>query len=83
MSAERGDESGRDRRVVRYDLATNGGNSGGPVMNDKGEIIAVHAMGIKQESNGMAAQGLNFGIDILQVRPILESTSVDIDYGGK
>ena len=52
-------------------------------MNYKGEIIAVHAMGIKQESNGMAAQGLNFGIDILQVRPILESPSVDVDYGGK
>lgn len=83
ISAYRDDESGRNRQLVQYDLATNGGNSGGPVMNDKGEIIAVHAMGIKQESNGMAAQGLNFGIDILQVRPILESQSVDVDYGGK
>ena len=45
--------------------------------------MGIKQMGIKQESNGMAAQGLNFGIDILQVRPILESPSVDVDYGGK
>ena len=83
ISAYRDDDEVQGRKLVQYDLATNGGNSGGPVMNDKGEIIAVHAMGMKSEMNGTAAQGLNFGIDILQVRPILDSPSVDVDYGGK
>lgn len=75
ISAYRVDENGR--KLVQYDLATNPGNSGGPVMNSKGEIIAVHAMGSTD------AEGLNFGIDILQVREILDSPGVDVDYGGK
>lgn len=83
ISAYRDDDAVQGRKLVQYDLATNGGNSGGPVMNDRGEIIAVHVMGMKTETTGTAAQGLNFGIDILQVRPILESPSVDVDYGGK
>lgn len=82
ISAYREEESGR--MLVQYDLATNGGNSGGPVMNSKGQIIAVHALGQKSQSNGAAAQGLNFGIDILQVRELaLDSPGMNINYGGK
>lgn len=77
ISAYRDDSEVKGRKLVQYNLSTNGGNSGGPVMNDKGEIIAVHAMGIK------SAQGLNFGIDILQVREVLDSPGVDVNYGGK
>ena len=83
ISAYRDDDEVSGRKLVQYDLATNGGNSGGPVMNDKGEIIAVHALGYKSQSNGAAAQGLNFGIDIMQVREVLDSPSLGIDYGGK
>ena len=75
ISAYREDDKGR--KLVQYDVSTNPGNSGGPVMNSKGEIIAVHAMGSTD------AEGLNFGIDILQVREILDSPGVDVDYGGK
>lgn len=77
ISAYRDDNEVKGRKLVQYNLSTNGGNSGGPVMNDKGEIIAVHAMGIKP------AQGLNFGIDILQVREVLDSPGIDVNYGGK
>lgn len=77
ISAYREDNDVKGRKLVQYNLSTNGGNSGGPVMNDKGEIIAVHAMGIK------SAQGLNFGIDILQVREVLDSPGVDVNYGGE
>ena len=34
-------------------------------------------MGIK------SAQGLNFGIDILQVREVLDAPGMNINYGGK
>ena len=40
-------------------------------MNDNGEVIAVHVKGQKQQNNGQSAQGLNFGVDILQIREIL------------
>lgn len=77
ISAYRDDDQVKGRKLVQYNMSTNGGNSGGPVMNDKGEIIAVHAMGIKP------AQGLNFGIDILQVREVLDDPGVNVNYGGK
>lgn len=77
ISAYRDDAQVKGRKLIQYNMSTNGGNSGGPVMNDKGEIIAVHAMGIK------SAQGLNFGIDILQVKEILDSPGINVNYGGK
>lgn len=83
ISAYRDDDNVKGRKLVQYDIATNGGNSGGPVMNRKGEIIAVHAMGRKEQFNGSAAQGLNFGIDIMQVRKVLDSPGVNVNYGGK
>lgn len=76
ISAYRKDDKDKPWQV-QYNINTNPGNSGGPVMNSKGEIIAVHASGVEGK------QGLNFGIDILRVRKILDSPGVDIDYGGK
>lgn len=83
ISAYREDSNASGKKLVQYDIATNGGNSGGPVINDKGEIIAVHAMGWKQQSNGAAAQGLNFGIDALYLREILDRPEYNVNYGGK
>ena len=71
ISAYQQDQEVPGRQLVQYELATNSGNSGGPVMNDNGEVIAVHVKGQKQQNNGQSAQGLNFGVDILQIRDIL------------
>lgn len=66
------DQHGRpNMQVVTYDIATNPGNSGGPVVLDNGLVVAVHDMG---ERN---AQGLNGGINILQVRKLLDSINAD------
>lgn len=66
-----------DRKVMmmQYEMSTNGGNSGGPVCDKYGQIIAVHEQGMKN------AQGLNFGIDILQIRKILDG--LEFRYGGR
>lgn len=56
-------------------MSTNGGNSGGPVCDEYGRVIAVHELGRKD------LQNVNFGIDILQVRDVLNGLS--INYGGK
>ena len=73
VSAYRKDERGVN--LMQYEMATNGGNSGGPVCTNDGMVVAVHELG---DPN---AQGLNFGIDILQVREILNGLGVK--YGGK
>jgi S1-C subfamily serine protease len=47
---------GREFEGIRYlqtDLPTNGGNSGGPVLNDRGEIIAIASF-ILRDSQGIA-----------------------------
>lgn len=61
--------------MMQYEMSTNGGNSGGPVCDKYGQIIALHEQGVKN------AQGLNFGIDILQIRKILDG--LEFNYGGR
>ena len=74
ISAYRPD-SKRGVRLMQYTMSTNGGNSGGPVCDEYGRVIAVHELGRKD------LQNVNFGIDILQVRDVLNGLS--INYGGK
>ena len=45
------------------------GSSGGPVFNDKGEVVGVATLGFKPE----LAQNLNFAVPINDVRPLLET----------
>lgn len=45
-------------RYLQYDIATNPGNSGGPVFNKKGMIVGIHKGGNKE------AQGTNWAIPI-------------------
>lgn len=51
----------RDMNGVRYlqlDLALNGGSSGGPVMNERGEVVAISSFILK------GSQGLSFALPI-------------------
>jgi serine protease Do len=63
LSAYRDDDN---RPLVQYSMATNPGNSGGPVADEYGRIVAVHDLGDKSQQN------VNYGIDILAVRKILD-----------
>lgn len=68
--------------LMQYNMTTNGGNSGGPVCDKYGQVVAVHELGLKMDFDGTPVQGLNFGIDILQVRNMLDQLE-GIKYGGK
>lgn len=65
----------RDIDLMQYDMATNGGNSGGPVCDKYGQIVAVHEIGDK------SMQNTNYGIDAMQLRMVLEK--LGMKYGGK
>lgn len=65
----------RDVQLIQYDMSTNGGNSGGPVCDIYGQIIAIHEIGDKD------AQGINYGIDAMQLRAVLDK--LGLKYGGK
>ena len=52
--------------VLRTDLDSRPGDSGGPVVNEKGELVAVTAFYFKQGGEGTG------GVDVIEVRVFLE-----------
>lgn len=75
ISAYRPDENRTNLMMMQYTMSTNGGNSGGPVCDIYGQVIAVHELGRKD------LQNVNFGIDILHIRKQLDA--LGLKYGGK
>ena len=63
--------------LVQTDAATNPGNSGGPMLDRKGEVIGITTMGYRN------AEGLNFGVAIEHARDLLEGRNTNLgDTGG-
>lgn len=77
VSAFREDPYNPNRGVdlVQYNMGTNGGNSGGPVCDIYGQIVAIHELGDKEMQN------VNYGIDAMQLRKVLDQQN--LKYGGQ
>ena len=77
VSAFRNDPYNPNRNVqlMQYTMSTNGGNSGGPVCDIYGQIVAVHELGDKN------LQNVNYGIDAMQLRTVLDK--LGLIYGGR
>lgn len=58
--------------VLQMDAAINHGNSGGPVCNAQGEVIAVTTFGSMDDNIRSLAPGLNFAIPVSVVRDFLD-----------
>jgi hypothetical protein len=58
-------DSGEGFRVLQTDAAVNPGNSGGPLVNNKGQVVGVVSFKLR------TAEGLNFAIPINYVRGLL------------
>ncbi|HEY64426.1 MAG TPA: trypsin-like serine protease [Caldilineae bacterium] len=60
--------------LIQTDAAINRGNSGGPLVNLRGEVIGINAWIIRQDSSfePMVAEGLGFAIPSQIVREIVE-----------
>jgi hypothetical protein len=73
---------GNDFSNIQIDAALQPGNSGGPIVNDKGNIVgvAVAKLDLKQvlKKWGVVPENTNFGIKTSVVKNILESKGVSL-----
>jgi len=65
--------------VFQIDVAINKGNSGGPLLDDHGNVIGVNTFGLgvatqnSQGTIGSGVEGINFAIKINEVKPIIST----------
>lgn len=63
---------GVTNKMIQIDAAINGGNSGGALLNSKGEVVGVNSA--KYSSNGMggaSVEGMGFAIPISDVKDLI------------
>lgn len=62
--------------VIQTDASTAGGDSGGPAVNNRGEVIGVLTFVSRSPDEGTIVQGFNFIIPAAAVRDFLKDTGV-------
>lgn len=62
------------KSVIQHDVETNGGNSGGPLVSQLGQVIGIHTAGQKYY-NGRVTGGLNFALNIADVYEFIADPS--------
>ena len=60
--------------LIQTDAGINNGNSGGPLVNQKGEVIGINTVKIEQ------AEGIGFAIPINMIKPIIEKIKTEGDF---
>ncbi|MEO7922996.1 MAG: S1C family serine protease [Chitinophagaceae bacterium] len=63
--------------VLQIDAAITHGNSGGPVMNDKGEVIGLATFGSIDQQRGQEVQGMNFVVPATIVDEFIDKAKVE------
>ncbi|MBE6048380.1 MAG: PDZ domain-containing protein [Clostridium sp.] len=73
-------ESGNTLEVIQTDAAINAGNSGGPLVNTKGQVIGINSMklGNSGSSSNASIEGMGFSIPINVAKERIDSLSKPI-----
>jgi len=61
--------------LIQMDANINHGSSGGPVCNERGEVVGLTTFGSLENTGGLAA-GLNFAIPVTILREFLDSAGI-------
>jgi serine protease Do len=62
--------------VIQMDANINHGSSGGPVCNERGEVVGLTTFGSLENTGGLAA-GLNFAVPVAILDEYLDSADID------
>ena len=70
--------------MIQIDAAINGGNSGGALLNSRGEVIGINSVKYSSNSSGsVSVEGMGFAIPISDIEPIIEKLiNGEDDEGG-
>jgi S1-C subfamily serine protease len=60
---------------IQVTVPVNWGNSGGPIFDDEGKVIAIATFIRRHRKDGAALEGLNFGLEIRYVHELLADPS--------
>lgn len=69
-----------DWPVIQMDANINHGSSGGPVCNEKGEVVGLTTFGSIENTGGLAA-GLNFAVPVSILNEFIDSAGLDPEPG--
>jgi uncharacterized membrane protein YoaK (UPF0700 family) len=73
---------GDNYALLQIDAAVQKGNSGGPILNDQGNVIAITVSGINKlvvmNQKGFIPENINFGIKSSTVRAFVEANGVSL-----
>ena len=69
-----------DWPVIQMDANINHGSSGGPVCNEKGEVVGLTTFGSIENTGGLAA-GLNFAVPVAILDEYIDSAGIDAEPG--
>ncbi|HVS96608.1 MAG TPA: trypsin-like peptidase domain-containing protein [Puia sp.] len=69
-----------DWPVIQMDANINHGSSGGPVCNEKGEVVGLTTFGSLENSGSLAA-GLNFAVPVTILNEYIDSANIDPQPG--
>jgi serine protease Do len=58
--------------LIQTDAAINAGNSGGPLVNAKGEVVGMNTVVIRGDGSGATVESIGFAIAIDSIKPLIE-----------
>lgn len=69
--------TGKPMNLIQTDAAINSGNSGGPLVNTKGQVIGINSMKLSSQasSSGASVEGIGFAIPINDVKNQIDTLS--------
>ena len=68
-----------DNRFIQVDLSVQPGNSGGPLMNTRGEVVGVVTSGLRRDR----FQDVNYALKAEYIIRLLRAAGVTVPHGGR